>query len=165
MSEGFDFEDVVTNLIRFAQNVSTDTEWGISAKSAEKLLDRTEKDLLDAIFAMQSDNAALRLALTGERQHSQACEQAMLDAKAVAERMREERRWIPVSERLPEEGDGDHQFLTLSSRNDVGILGFFGYDENFWFDPEDEDCNDVAQARLIITHWMPLPESPQEAEG
>lgn len=47
------FDDMVTDLIRAAQNVATETEWGGGTKSAEEYLGRTEHDLLDAIIALQ----------------------------------------------------------------------------------------------------------------
>lgn len=64
MSE-FPFDDMITDLIRAAQNVATETEWGSGTKSAEKLLERTEHDLLDAIIALQKRAAELEARLDG----------------------------------------------------------------------------------------------------
>ena len=62
----------------------------------------------------------------------------------------ERTRWIPVSERLPTEKDGDKNGYILS------------------YSP---DFNGVANARWYhvvgdntTTHWMPLPSVPQEVD-
>lgn len=47
-------------------------------------------DALDEIERLQTEIAALRLALDEANQHARACEQAMLDAKAETERLRGE---------------------------------------------------------------------------
>jgi len=70
----------------------------------------------------------------------------------------EERRWIPVTERLPEE----HVFVLIRQDDDrmmvaVRVDGdwwyrYFAYDVDRW------DENEQG----TITHWMPLPEPLEE---
>lgn len=65
-------------------------------------------------------------------------------------------RWIPVTERLPEE-----QQSVLVHRDDGGIF-IFGY---FTTSPTDEcwiDDHLNVYSAYCITHWMPLPEPPKE---
>jgi hypothetical protein len=66
------------------------------------------------------------------------------------QQLRDESRWIPVSERLPDE---DTECLVWVTYNGSGHVDQSAY------------CNygfDVAQPWLEVTHWMPLPEPPQE---
>lgn len=70
------------------------------------------------------------------------------------ERLQAERRWTPVSERLPEK---PVTVLAISEQK----VKFFGSYVNGWW-----DMNPLylAPTCKIITHWMPLPEPPSEEE-
>lgn len=74
------------------------------------------------------------------------------------------RRWIPCSERLPET---DGPYLVVNKATGwIGVYNFsrvknfpyFGPQENAWWRLDDDwypqSCN--------ATHWMPLPEPPEE---
>lgn len=73
----------------------------------------------------------------------------ILDAPAVST----EQRWIPVTERLPE--------------NFVSVLGYMPASEPF---PPVRECYTVGKSFFfpalddiqLVTHWMPLPEPPKE---
>ena len=71
-------------------------------------------------------------------------------------------RWIPVEERLPENGvpvlinyiasdDGKYHPDGTAVWTDYGC---------FWWEGSLEDCD--TEVAVPITHWMPLPEPPEE---
>lgn len=93
-------------------------------------------------------------------QNEQLREAAALVAKESAELL--ERRWIPVEERLPENGvpvlinyiasdDGKYHPDGTAVWTDYGC---------FWWEGSLEDCD--TEVAVPITHWMPLPEPPKE---
>lgn len=71
-------------------------------------------------------------------------------------------RWIPVTERLPE--DAEEIVLVIVS----GIVQGIGFDDMLdlaTFDPAEGWCLEAyPDAQITVTHWMPLPEPP-EVEG
>lgn len=93
-------------------------------------------------------------------QNKQLREAAALVTKESAELL--ERRWIPVEERLPENGvpvlinyiasdDGKYHPDGTAVWTDYGC---------FWWEGSLEDCD--TEVAVPITHWMPLPEPPEE---
>ena len=71
--------------------------------------------------------------------------------KATIERLQAERRWIPVSERLPEIG---FTGLCQVAGNGYVIARYAPYDsEGGWTSDEIGYC--------FVTHWMPLPPPPE----
>ena len=72
-----------------------------------------------------------------------------------------ERRWIPVSERLPEEFT---PVLTFSKDNDKPVTAILA--AGFWWSNVDDAgfwSSNVDWA-LNVTHWMPLPQPPEVQE-
>lgn len=67
-------------------------------------------------------------------------------------REKEERRWIPVVERLPEKV-ATYLVLTKSGNYSVQWFCIFSEDVKGFFFAENPEK---------ITHWMPLPEPPKE---
>lgn len=64
-------------------------------------------------------------------------------------------RWIPIEERLPEDGS---DILVYCDDGEESRIVACNYANGVWF-----DC--VFNTVMIfkyITHWMPLPEPPQE---
>ena len=61
----------------------------------------------------------------------------------AALREQEERRWIPVTERLPDVGTE----VLVYSEDDGICVDYYGGDSFGYYD---------------VTHWMPLPEPPKE---
>jgi hypothetical protein len=65
-----------------------------------------------------------------------------------------ERRWIPVSERLPENG----RLVLCVYHNDMKqpIVG-----EAFWSPPIHPTAGWAGWTAQDVTHWMPLPSAPE----
>ncbi|HGD8685042.1 TPA: DUF551 domain-containing protein [Escherichia coli] len=61
--------------------------------------------------------------------------------------------WISCSERMP---DNNHDVLFFDVWGYIRI-GWFSADDRSWF-TSDDGC------RMEVTHWMPLPEPPQEVK-
>lgn len=61
--------------------------------------------------------------------------------------------WISCSERMP---DNNHDVLFFDVCGYIRI-GWFSADDRSWFTSDDGCC-------MEVTHWMPLPEPPQEAK-
>ena len=75
----------------------------------------------------------------------------------AALREQEQRRWVPVTDRLPEK-DGSficsYKFNSNSEMQFVGDLYYFAsYKYPHW---------QHESAGVIVTHWMPLPKPPKE---
>ena len=62
-------------------------------------------------------------------------------------------KWIPVTERLPANGD---TVIVCDAREDY--VNCFWYDMGWWYSEGYRVSLDE------ITHWMPLPEPPKEDE-
>lgn len=63
-------------------------------------------------------------------------------------------RWIPVTERLPEKGDNYLCIVKSCLFRGATYQTILGYDKGGFHD----GCIDMED----VTHWMPLPESPEE---
>lgn len=114
------------------------------------------REAADRIANQSTHIAALQQEIEKLRgQNEQLREAAALVTKKSAELL--ERRWIPVTERLPED-HGDVLVIAYWNERWSVYMG--------WCVPESAkwriyvgiwDRNDVA-----VTHWMPLPEPPEE---
>lgn len=62
-----------------------------------------------------------------------------------------ERRWIPVSERMPDDWESVLTIDISKSTQDV-VSAFYNPETSLWSTPFSSD--------LWVTHWMPLPEPP-----
>ena len=92
-----------------------------------------------------------------------------LDAlKALVEenkRLREERRWVPTSERLPETGDGP--IIVMEDCTAVFVLVMIEgaiTATTLYFNVDNHDFFDMQVDELIpyrITHWKPMPKAPE----
>ena len=104
---------------------------GVQSKNRRELLERAA----DAIAELQNDNAALNGTV------SNLIEQ-------IAELSKP--RWIPVTERLPEDGQW---VLVWGHGQKIPIMMF--RESGAWID-------DQFEFHTTVTHWMPLPEPPKE---
>nr|WP_109213837.1 DUF551 domain-containing protein [Klebsiella variicola] len=62
-------------------------------------------------------------------------------------------KWIPVSERMPDE-NAEQQVLACFKGGDISALY---YSDGRW-----DDAYGIVPIRQDVTHWMPLPAAPQE---
>ena len=61
-------------------------------------------------------------------------------------------KWIPVTERLPENGE---TVICVLKRGECWVATWNEFDDNLWSDGENWCSNSE------VTHWMPLPEPPK----
>ncbi len=66
-------------------------------------------------------------------------------------------KWIPVTERLPENDD----FVIVAIKDEHGDSPYVYSDFGWYFDRAECWIVDTEQ-RTDITHWMPLPKPPEE---
>lgn len=69
-----------------------------------------------------------------------------------------EEKWIPVTERLPEQGK---QYLVMRY-DSVTKTPFI---DILWHDAHDLWWNRLYKGQYAVTHWMPLPEPPKEDDN
>lgn len=94
--------------------------------------------------------------LRGKEAAIKAVEDACILAVAVL-REQEERRWIPVTDRLPEKTD---RFMCTYKFNSNSEMQFVG--DLYYFDSDKYPNWQYESDGLIVTHWMPMPEPPKE---
>lgn len=85
--------------------------------------------------------------------------QRVINLRAEIARLTEAQRWIPVSERLPEEGQRVLVWNCASNPSHVATFTSGGRPENMWH--YNDGYDDPACWVDGVTHWMPLP----SAEG
>lgn len=85
------------------------------------------------------------------------CKKQEIDLVELTGEVASKPRWIPVMERLPYYGEKCLVVLKLAGHNDQLIHTSYCYvqKEGFW-----SDCG----RDYHVTHWMPLPEPPEESE-
>ena len=77
------------------------------------------------------------------------------DAADEIERLREERRWIPVAERLPDEGE----MVLWHGPADTFCPFVVGNRDGESIDWGGDLTTSIAKSR--VTHWQPLPSPPE----
>lgn len=68
------------------------------------------------------------------------------------------RRWIPVSERLPERGE-----LVLTANKFDGVNYSYLTNSGDWYSANNIRYDSWTR-ESYVTHWMPLPKPPEEVE-
>ena len=85
----------------------------------------------------------------------ESCDECAEEHRQLAEwlrelkQLREQTRWIPVSERLPESDEEYHTFLVTDNRGRVTLSEFY---------LSISDRKPYWSGMIDVTAWMPLPE-------
>ena len=152
--------------VSVTQDVSTDIKTGQSIENANPDYYKQENARLTAELEQEKDNCGkFFLALEeiydtlGMDDHTGSCIPEIEKLKTknddltveLAE-LRERTRWIPVSERLPKR---DGFYLVLENVNQVA--GYYHWCKQFGWNTDGGRINIQS-----VTHWMPLPEPPEE---
>ncbi|EHE8556145.1 DUF551 domain-containing protein [Escherichia coli] len=106
-------------------------------------------DAVVAIAKVQGWNACRAAMLHSAEPVSQAYKLNALDGNSPVT----PDGWISCSERMP---DNNHDVLFFDVWGYIRI-GWFSADDRSWFTSDDGCC-------MEVTHWMPLPEPPNEAK-
>ena len=80
---------------------------------------------------------------------------AMADEHNRAARLAWEHRWIPVTERLPENSGHYLIYVVGGEFKQWSMVTMAYYHKIFYYDDMEDNFDQ-------ITHWMPLPEPPKE---
>ena len=109
----------------------------------------------NVIERLTDENAALRKEIEWKDMVIALAQRKQVEAEAERDALREKQRWIPVTERFPE--------------RDVQVLGWYKDNPFSQYRPEVVSWNGngwvfVYAHRYVtnVTHWMPLPEEPEE---
>lgn len=109
----------------------------------------------NVIERLTAENAALRKEIEWKDMVIALAQRKQVEAEAERDALREKQRWIPVTERFPE--------------RDVQVLGWYKDNPFSQYRPEVVSWNGngwvfVYAHRYVtnVTHWMPLPEEPEE---
>ena len=97
--------------------------------------------------------------LTEEQKIRFAAYQVFDVPKKASSKLEAAQRWIPVSERLPEDGETvfviiHDGFERFENGNEVARLTYLG-NGNWW---------SWKSERYIVTHWMPVPSAPESED-
>jgi len=84
---------------------------------------------------------------------------AMRERSERAEQLLEDRRWISVEERLPEENG---MYLVWDPSENVHDFAMYEGNWCYSFPPFDPILHDTSDE---ISHWMPLPAAPNTQDG
>lgn len=83
-----------------------------------------------------------------------------IELKKEIERLKGEREWISVKDRLPENDDDYLIIHRKFNRPETDIIEVFSYENNEWWD-DGYEFKTNPDYRTVI-YWMPLPEKPKE---
>ena len=74
-----------------------------------------------------------------------------------------EQKWIPVTERLPEDNRPVQVYLKNYTIQGGYVVHIGSYDTaGFWFLRTQPGIASFPVREWVVTHWMPLPEPPKE---
>lgn len=144
---------------------------GLDSEDIDALLDEIERlrkqtiDYENDIFLGQPIEYWMRIKAQLDADNSDQWVREILLLKLEIERLQAERRWIPVSERLPEYGEPSLTiYHTKNATSQITIRCLVEDRDDklrvIWYDIE----NGLWVNGNNITHWMPLPASPESKE-
>ena len=81
-----------------------------------------------------------------------------INALDIAIKALKKDRWIPVSDRLPENDGTEFETLLISTTEDGVQMGFYDDEDGTW----NLTCSDGSAWPVIATAWMALPEPYRE---
>lgn len=83
-------------------------------------------------------------------------------AKAALELLKEQPKWIPVTDRLPK-SMANKVIVYLQHDDLVPQIGYGHYEkfqgEEMWYNLETDE--QFTKRGYTVTHWMPMPKSPE----
>ncbi|HID9757241.1 TPA: DUF551 domain-containing protein [Klebsiella pneumoniae] len=109
------------------------------------------RDLVNVVLFAEACRAAILAAAT----HKTPALNSVQSVAAVPG------KWIPVSERMPENKPGSYEYLVFETLNNR-------VNHDYWNVPDKGDDAFALSWNYYgghVTHWMPLPASPQEVKG
>lgn len=75
------------------------------------------------------------------------------NAEPVSDAYKFPGRWIPVSERMPD----DEQEVIVQTHSGWRYVSFYDAHSRLFYDSPEGDVE-----YILVTHWMPLPAAPQQ---
>lgn len=119
----------------------------------ENGIERNIDKVFDTLNAAEARIAELELGLNNQTVHSNTLQKILTEKLDRIAELEAERRWVPVSERLPEVGEmvliaykiSRKTYIARARMNKEGMFRF-------------------TKNTKPVTHWMPLPEPPNDTQ-
>ncbi len=132
-------------------------EAAISADSGNEISESLYRDILqaaDAIETLATNYDASTDIMKHQTEYIEGLERERDSANEAATALYSAMpKWIPVTERLPE--NGAHVLVTrFDYITNTPFVDLLWFDNSFW--------NRLYSGDYAVTHWMPLPEPPKE---
>lgn len=143
--------------------------------------ERLADEAITMIERLTAENAELRKEIEWKDMVIALAQRKQAEAEAERDALREKQRWIPVTERMPEERvlvnvvwanrAPEPYYEKIKDVPFSGTACF--YRGNWYWDSPvvldllaeyGKDNFDLVDDAVEITHWMPLPEAPAEGE-
>lgn len=118
-------------------------------------LDRYDKNTGEQVISREQMLANARHIITFNPESVTALLDAIEAAQAKVKEFEARQRWVPVSERLPER-------LLLPNGDDAGVLAYQKDYCECGFDYTVSNREYFRNQRCKFTHWMPLPQPPEQ---